>query len=70
MGKVPPELGLLSNLQVLGLSDNALTGKIPQELGSLSNLWLLYLSGNALTGKVPPEFGFALQPDSAICPQQ
>ena len=52
-GRIPKELGGLSNLQSLDLSDNKLTGTIPTELGSLANLQKLYLGGNLLTGCVP-----------------
>ena len=54
-GEIPPELGSLSDLQHLNLSDNNLTGGIPTELGGLSNLQELYLSGNGLSGCVPDE---------------
>ena len=37
-GEIPPELGSLSNLTQLWLTENALSGEIPAELGSLSNL--------------------------------
>ena len=37
-GRIPPELGGLSNLTGLFLSGNQLTGEIPPELGGLSNL--------------------------------
>ena len=37
-GEIPPELGSLSNLQILSLRANGLAGEIPAELGSLSNL--------------------------------
>ena len=51
-GKIPPELGSLSNLTELALN-NDLSGKIPPELGSLSNLTELALSYNDLSGCVP-----------------
>ena len=56
-GRIPKELGSLSNLRHLWLSGNQLTGEIPPELGSLSNLRHLWLSGNQLTGEIPPELG-------------
>ena len=54
-GEIPAELGSLSNLERLDLSDNQLSG-VPPELGSLSNLERLDLSDNQLSG-VPPELG-------------
>ncbi len=56
-GEIPPELGSLSNLAYLYLSDNELSGEIPAELGSLSNLVLLALSFNALSGEIPTWLG-------------
>ena len=56
-GKVPPELGSLSNLRLLQLPDNQLSGDIPPELGNLSNLTFLTLFGNQLSGDIPPELG-------------
>ena len=54
-GPIPGELGNLSNLESLNLSNNRLTG-IPGELGNLSNLESLNLSDNRLTG-IPGELG-------------
>ena len=56
-GKIPAELGNLSNLERLGLDGNQLSGEIPPELGNLSNLEYLYLAGNKLTGEIPAELG-------------
>jgi internalin A len=50
---IPPELGALSNLTTLFLSDNQIT-ELPPELGALSNLTTLYLHGNELLG-IPNE---------------
>ena len=60
-GVVPPELGGLSNLQVLHLptADRGLTGSIPPELGQLRQLERLDLGHNGLTGPIPPELGNA-----------
>ena len=49
-GTIPPELGRLSELQVLYLHRNNLTGEVSGALNSLSKLRLLYLYDNDLTG--------------------
>ena len=51
-GVVPAELGRLSELGELIMSDAKLTGTIPPELSSLADLETLDLSGNTLTGGV------------------
>ena len=56
-GTIPPELGNLTSLTNLRLSNNKLTGQIPSSLGSLANLQGLYLSSNQLTGQIPSELG-------------
>ncbi|MDE2937306.1 MAG: hypothetical protein OXR67_00070 [Chloroflexota bacterium] len=56
-GKLPPELGNLSNLEDLTLIYNRLNGGIPPELGQLANLRFLELTDNELTGEIPPELG-------------
>ena len=56
-GRLPLELGSLSNLNGLFLNNNDLTGPVPPELASLSNLQHLWLSNNDLTGPIPPELG-------------
>ena len=56
-GPIPPELGQLAQLQVLGLDSNSLSGPIPPELGQLAQLEQLYLDSNSLSGPIPPELG-------------
>ena len=46
-------MGSLTNLKVLSLYLNQLTGAIPAELGDLTSLWWLDLRGNQLTGCIP-----------------
>ena len=52
-GQVPAELGKLTNLRELALSNNRLTGQVPAELGKLTNLRRLFLHENELTGTLP-----------------
>ena len=58
-GAIPPEVGNLSALQRLHLSNifpvPNLTGPIPAELGNLTALRSLSLRYNGLTGAIPPE---------------
>ena len=56
-GDIPPELGSLRKLELLGLRSNDLTGQIPPELSKLTTLKWLDLSGNQLTGKIPARLG-------------
>ena len=56
-GEIPPGLGNLANLAVMGLGWNQLSGEIPPELGNLANLELLWLVRNQLSGEIPPELG-------------
>ena len=45
-GSIPPELGRLSELEILYLHRNVLTGQIPGALNNLSKLQQLYLYDN------------------------
>ncbi len=56
-GSIPPEMGNLTQLTRLALSQNQLSGSIPPQLGNLSQLISLYLFDNQLTGNIPPELG-------------
>jgi tRNA A-37 threonylcarbamoyl transferase component Bud32 len=51
---------MLSNLQILNLASNNLSGLIPKQLGECSNLLLLNLSGNKFRESIPGEIGFLL----------
>lgn len=56
-GTIPPELGDLSNLELLLLANNQLSDSIPPELGNLGSLLILDISGNQLSGSIPVELG-------------
>ena len=56
-GRLPAELGSLSELGYLWLYDNELSGPIPPELGNIASLQSLSIEGNKLSGPVPPELG-------------
>ncbi|XP_057457765.1 probable leucine-rich repeat receptor-like serine/threonine-protein kinase At3g14840 [Lotus japonicus] len=52
IGAVPEYLGNLTNLHVIDLSHNKLTGQIPMSFDGLK-IYLLVLSGNHMTGSLP-----------------
>ena len=56
-GKIPAELGKLTNLTTLYLHRNHLNGAIPPQLGNLSNLESLFLRYNQLSGEIPVQLG-------------
>jgi len=53
VGTIPPELGLISTLNFLYLSNNRLRGTIPSQLGGLVHLQQLGLDVNGLSGVIP-----------------
>lgn len=57
-GTLAPELGQLSQLQILNFMWNELKGNIPKEIGRISSLRLLLLNGNKLSGSLPEELGY------------
>ncbi|MBA0799551.1 hypothetical protein Gohar_010062, partial [Gossypium harknessii] len=52
-GNITPQIGALSELQILNLSSNSLTGELPSSLGNLTQLAVLDLSNNRLVGPIP-----------------
>ncbi len=56
-GKLPAEMGNLTELGILDLDENLLTGEIPAEFANLSKLTYLDLGGNNLSGSIPTGLG-------------
>ena len=56
-GIIPTEIGNLTELTYLSLSQNNLSGNIPVELFNLVNLEVLHLYENQLQGEIPHEIG-------------
>lgn len=56
-GPIPDELGLLSELVELNVSQQDLSGPIPAFLGEMSNLQALSLFGNQFEGLLPAALG-------------
>ncbi len=56
-GTIPTQLGNLTALTTLDISNNQLTGSIPTQIGSLTALTSLDLSANELTGSIPTQIG-------------
>ncbi|KAK3582472.1 hypothetical protein CHS0354_024019 [Potamilus streckersoni] len=56
-GKIPPNLGNLTNLEWLDLGFNQLNGTIPNSFGKLTKLEMLFLNNNQLTGEIPKNLG-------------
>ncbi|KAM5547808.1 putative inactive receptor kinase [Rosa sericea] len=55
VGPIPPNtLGRLSQLRVLSLRSNKLTGSVPADFANLTVLRNLYLQDNELSGEFPP----------------
>ena len=57
MDALPEEVGTLSQLELLKLSENNLSGTIPVSLGKLLRLTELQMGGNSFSGSIPAELG-------------
>lgn len=57
VGIIPPEIGLLSELDEMQIYRNQLKGEIPAEIGNLSKLTIIGLDNNRLSGAIPTEIG-------------
>lgn len=61
VGSFPPELALLSSLEMVDMSGNKVTGTLPTELAFLSSLRSFNVDNNALNGTIPTELGLMKQ---------
>jgi hypothetical protein len=52
-GPLPPEMGQLTELEILNLANNRLTGTLPEPLFHLERLYNLNLNMNQLSGEIP-----------------
>ncbi|XP_059670685.1 LRR receptor-like serine/threonine-protein kinase RPK2 [Cornus florida] len=57
VGVLPPEIAKLTELKVLSLPFNDLSGEIPIEIWGMEKLEVLDLEGNSVTGSLPSHFG-------------
>lgn len=54
VGKIPPELGLITSLVSLNLANNHLSGPLPGDsLGAIPHLGIISVQNNSLTGTIP-----------------
>jgi len=60
-GHVPQEIGNLTNLMEIDLSENRLSGPIPHKIGNLSKLTRLDLCQNKLSGTIPSQISSLLK---------
>lgn len=54
-GKIPEEIGLLTELRTLNLSNNSLVGEIPAGVGQLMTIEVFEVQANQLKGPMPIE---------------
>ncbi|KAL4299602.1 hypothetical protein HN51_050306 [Arachis hypogaea] len=57
-GKLAPEIGNFTYLEILDFMWNKISGTIPKEIGNIITLKLLLLNGNKLIGPLPEELGY------------
>ena len=56
-GKIPENIGDLSELTILILDDNSLYGEIPKSIGKLKKLFFMSFANNHLSGELPEIIG-------------
>lgn len=56
-GRIPAEINVLDNLELLHFGDNTLFGTIPSEISKLKNIKDIRLYNNSLHGPIPSEIG-------------
>ena len=56
-GEIPENIGALTRLDSIMLSNNLLEGNIPESIGNMSSIKYLYLNENLLTGSLPESIG-------------
>ena len=56
-GSIPPEIGSVSKLTHLNLSQNYLSGELPLSLTNLTQLVKLDISFNQMSGSIPSTIG-------------
>ncbi|XP_016484078.2 uncharacterized protein LOC107804670 [Nicotiana tabacum] len=56
-GRIPDGFVSLSNMEIVSLEYNQLTGEFPVNLGKLQKLKYFYVNGNKLSGKIPSSIG-------------
>jgi len=54
-GSLPPEIGLLTELEYITISGSQLNGPIPPEIGNLKKLIWIRLRNNQISGTIPVE---------------
>jgi Leucine-rich repeat (LRR) protein len=59
-GTLPPEVGNLTDLESMLLSDNKISSSVPAAFGSLTQLYVLDLADNVVSGSIPTELGLLL----------
>lgn len=67
VGTIPSEIGTLTTLASLSISNCDLWGQIPTEVGHLTLLEQIWLFGNWLSGTVPTEFGKLSELQVRLC---
>jgi Leucine-rich repeat (LRR) protein len=56
IGTLPTQLGMLTNLQLIDLSNNYITGTLITEIGQLQHLQSFLIQNNFLHGSIPIEY--------------